>query len=121
MSLPFWFRRLFASKEWNGMEWEWAGSVPAHSHNTMPAASAPAHRRPAQWSGLGAYLLAWAAVLLICAGMVALTVVLVVPRAVILALQAAARQRHPKKSLASSTALDVCFISPAPLQAPSRV
>jgi hypothetical protein len=76
MSLPLWYRRLLASKP-----------------------SAPGHRRPAQWSGLGAYLLAWAAVLLICAGMVALTLALTVPRAVILALQAAARQRHPKKSL----------------------
>jgi hypothetical protein len=74
LSPPFWFRRLFASKP-----------------------SAPA-QRPAQWGGLGACLLAWAAALLLCAGMVALTVVLTVPRAVILALQAAARlrHRHPK-------------------------
>jgi hypothetical protein len=100
MSLPLWYRRQFASET-----------------------SAPAHRRPAQWSGLGAYLLAWAAVLLICAGMVALTVLLTVPRAVILALQAAARRRHrhPKKSLANSAALDECFIRPAALQAPSRM
>jgi hypothetical protein len=100
MSLPLWYRRRFASKP-----------------------STSAHRHPAQWSGLGAYLIAWAAALLICAGMVALAVVLVVPRAVILALQAAARQRHrnPKQSLANSAALDDCFISPAPLQAPSRM
>jgi hypothetical protein len=98
MSLPLWYRRLFTSKP-----------------------PAPAHRRPAPWSGLGAYLLAWAAVLLICAGMVALTVVLTVPRAVILALQAAARQRYPKKSLANSAALDERFISPAPLRAPSSM
>jgi hypothetical protein len=70
LSPPLWFRRLFASKP-----------------------SAPAHR-PARWGGLGACLLAWAAALLLCAGMVALTVVLTAPRAVILALQAAARQRH---------------------------
>ena len=99
MSLPLWYRRRFASKP-----------------------STSAHCRSAQWSGLGAYLLAWAAALLICAGMVALAEVLVLPRAVILALQAAARQRHrhPKKSLANSEALDDCFISHAPLQAPSR-
>ena len=98
MSLPLWYRRRFASKP-----------------------STSAHCRSAQWSGLGAYLLAWAAALLICAGMVALTLALTVPRAVILALQAAARQRHPKKSLANSAALDDCFRTPAPLQAPSRM
>jgi hypothetical protein len=98
MSLPLWYRRRFTSKP-----------------------SAPAHRRPAQWSGLGAYLIAWAHALLICAGMVALTVVLTVPCAVILALRAAARQRHPKKSLAYSAALDEYFIRPVALRVPSRM
>jgi hypothetical protein len=94
---PLWFRRLFASKP-----------------------SAPAHR-PAQWGAPGACLLAWAAALLLCAGMVALTVVLTVPRAVILALQAAARQRHRHpKSVGAGAAGWQPGKGPGPAPAPTR-
>jgi hypothetical protein len=97
LSPPLWFRRLFASKP-----------------------SAPAHR-PARWDGLGACLLGWAAALLLCAGMVALTVVLTVPRAVILALQAAARQRHcHPKSVGVGAAGWQPGKGPGPAPAPTR-